>query len=170
MGSTAINERGAVLASTVRDSGSVVSKDTNVTLPAISPVESDFNAMGPMTLPTMAQIENMETSISKNGTDANVAKLSEPKMHNIEVRWVQPVLKPNGTMKNEGCKAFIKGTPKGFPSLGIEPGSKTESEILYSTVRMQIFAGNKELCCVDRLAGILRINGKDYYKDISSLL
>jgi len=36
--------------------------------------------------------------------------------------------------------------------------------------RLQIYANGVEICCVDRLAQILRINGEDYMSQINNLL
>ena len=44
------------------------------------------------------------------------------------------------------------------------------SENTYNVTRLQIYANGVEICCVDRLAQILRINGKDYMSQINNLL
>lgn len=54
--------------------------------------------------------------------------------------------------------------------MGVEVGSATEAENAYNVTRLQIYANGVEICCVDRLAQILRINGKDYMSQINNLL
>ena len=52
----------------------------------------------------------------------------------------------------------------------VEVGSATEAENTYNVTRLQIYANGVEICCVDRLAQILRINGEDYMSQINNLL
>ena len=40
----------------------------------------------------------------------------------------------------------------------------------YNVTRLQIYVNGREYLTVDRLAGILRVDGKDYMSKINSLL
>jgi len=40
----------------------------------------------------------------------------------------------------------------------------------YGVTRVQIYANGVEIMCVDRLSQILRVNGKDYMKEVNNLL
>ena len=89
---------------------------------------------------------------------------------NFEFRWVQNVVKSDGSQSVEGCKAFVRTMPGAFPETGVEIGSAPEQENTYNVTRMQIYANGVEVVCVDRLSQILRINGVDYMSQINNLL
>ena len=89
---------------------------------------------------------------------------------NFEFRWVQNVVKSDGSAGVEGCKAFVRTMPGTLPEVGVEVGSAPENENTYNVTRLQIYANGTELLCVDRLSQVLRVNGKDYMKTINNLL
>ena len=91
--------------------------------------------------------------------------------HSFEFRWVQNVVKADGSTSPEGCKAFVRTfPPTALPGIGAEIGSASENELTYTANRVQIFVGGYEYLLVDRLSQILRIDGKDYMSDINKLL
>ena len=107
--------KGAVVADTVYDSGVLTAKDTSFTLPAISQMTADLNAMGTMTVPIVGLLENMELSITKIGEDKGLGKMSKLDKHSFEFRWVQNVVKADGSTSPEGCKAFVRTFQKSDP-------------------------------------------------------
>jgi len=165
-----VDQRGQVIADTVHNDGALVAKDVSFSLPQISFPTSDFNVMGPMSLPNMGQVEDMETTVTKIGIDMGLAALLKSSVHKLEFRFIQMQLLNDGTQKNEGCKAFISGVPKSIGGIEVEPGSPVSNDIALATMRYQLYVGGKELWLVDRLKQILRINGKDYYSSIKSYL
>jgi phage tail tube protein FII len=68
-----------------------------------------------------------------------------------------------------GCKAFIKGIPNKIPGIGITTGEASENECTIATTRYNLFVDGVEMFLIDRLAGIVRIAGKNF-ADIDSLL
>lgn len=126
--------------------------------------------MGTMSLPVVGQLESMEVSITKIGTDLGLGKMLRFKSTLFECRWSQSVVAADGTTKNEGCKAFIRGVPKAIPGIGVEPGKISENDITAEVTRYQLYVGGEELWLIDRLAQIMRIDGTDYYDEILSLL
>lgn len=112
----------------------------------------------------------MELTITKIGVDMGLSRLGRLEKQNLEFRWVQNVVKSDGTQGTEGCKAFVRVMPAALPELGVEIGSATEAEGTYTVTRMQIYANGAEYMCVDRLSQILRVNGKDYMSAINNLL
>lgn len=165
-----IDIRGPVLASTVRSGGVLSAKDVTVTLPSITPLTIEVRAMGTLTLPVWALLENMEMTINKIGVDMGLARFARMEIDDHEFRWVQNVIKADGRSTPEGCKAFVRAVPLSIPGTAVEIGVAPESDISFSATRYQLFAGGEELWCIDRLAGICRIYGKDYYKEIESFL
>ena len=165
-----INIKGAVLADTVYSDGELVAKDVNVTLPSVNYMTAEHKAMGTVELPMLGQIEAMEASVTKKGYDAGLATLAQPEAKNLEIRFVQDVVTAEGVSQPEGCKAFLRAVPKTLPGSDLEPGATGDTQVTFAVTRYQLIVGGKELCLVDQLKGIQRINGKDYAKSINSLL
>ena len=157
--------KGPVVADTVYADSTLVAKDVSFTLPGIEFLTADVQAMGNMTVPLIGLLENMELSITKIGVDNGLRRMNRLKKQSFE-----NVVKSDGSTATEGCKAFVRTMPGSFPELGVEVGSATEAENTYNVTRLQIYANGVEICCVDRLAQILRINGKDYMSQINNLL
>ena len=161
--------KGAILADTAYKNGKLVGKDVTISLPAVNFKTADFKAMGDMSVP-LPLIEAMEAAITKIGTDLGLRELVKLESQTLEFRWVQDVKKNDGTTEQEGCKAFIRCTPKTIPGLTVDPGNVSESELAFSVTRYQLFVGGKEYWLIDQLNQILRVDGVDYYKKIRSLL
>lgn len=162
--------KGAIVADTVYSNKKLVAKDVSFTLPGISMQTSDVQAMGTMSMPLVGLLDDMELAITKIGIDLGLGKLSKLEKQNIEFRWVQSVVKSDGSSTVEGCKAFVRCVPKALPGVGVELGSASENELTYGVSRLQIYCGGTEYLLVDRLSQILRVDGKDYMGKISKLL
>lgn len=167
---TTTDIQGAVVADTVYVDGNLAARDVSFTLPGLQFLTADVQAMGPMAIPLIGQLENMELIIEKVGTDKGIGKMNKLQKQNLEFRWVKNVVKTDGNMVTSGCKAFVRTLPNSFPETGVELGGATVHENKYGVTRMQLFVDGEEVLCVDRLSQILRINGVDYMKDINSLL
>jgi phage tail tube protein FII len=162
--------KGAVVADTVYSDNQLVAKDVSFTLPGISLMSADVQAMGTMSVPIVGLLENMELSITKVGIDQGLSRMNRLQRQNFEFRWVQNVVGSDGSVRTEGCKAFVRTLPGNFPGLGVEVGSATEGETTYGVTRVQIFVGGIEVMIADRLSQILRVNGVDYMKAVTSFL
>lgn len=162
--------KGAIVADTVYSDGKLVAKDVSFTLPSVALQTGDVQAMGTMSVPLVGLLEDMELAITKIGIDLGLSKLSRLGKKNIEFRWVQNVVKSDGSSSVEGCKAFVRCMPKSLPGIGVEIGSAAENELTYGVSRLQIYCAGKEYLLVDRLSQKLRIDGKDYMNSITKLL
>lgn len=162
--------KSAVVADTVYADGGLVAKDVAFTLPGIEFLTADVQAMGNMSVPLIGLIENMELAITKIGIDRGLSRMNRLKKQNFEFRWVQNVVKADGSTGTEGCKAFVRTMPGSVPETGVEVGSASELENTYNVTRMQIYVAGVEVLCVDRLSQILRIDGVDYMRAINNLL
>lgn len=165
-----VNICGPVVSDTVYSENQLVARDVAVTLPEVTPVTADVQAMGTLSLPIWQLLEHMETAITKVGVDKGLTTLIKPGMKPLEFRWVQTVTDANGNTKNVGCKAFIKGIPNKIPGIGLEIGSASESEVTIATTRYALFVDGAEMFLIDRLAGIVRIAGVDYAGDLDTML
>lgn len=162
--------KGAVVADTVYADSQLVAKDVGFSLPGLSLMSADVQAMGTMSVPVVGLLENMELSITKVGVDKGLTRMNRLEKQNFEFRWVQDVVTADGNVKPEGCKAFVRTLPGNFPGLGVEIGSATEGETTYGVTRVQVFVNGEEVMLADRLSQILRVNGKDYMSEIKNLL
>ena len=164
------DKKNAVLADTCYCDDKLAAQDVSVTLPAVNFLTTEVNAMGSMDVVLAGLVEAMEATITKVGIDLGLGRMLTPTKHSYEFRWAQNVLKSDGTSAPEGCKAFITGVPKGIPGFGLEVGSNIEGDVALSVSRYQLYVNGKEICLIDKVAQICRINGVDYYKKVASFL
>lgn len=162
--------KGPVIGSTVYADKKQVARDVNFTLPGLEFVTADVQAMGTMSVSLIGLLEHMELTITKVGIDEGLSRLNRLEKQNLEFRWVQNVVKSDGSQTVEGLKAFVRTMPGNLGETGVEVGSPTEIENTYGVSRIQVYANGTEILCVDRLSQILRVNGKDYMKNINNLL
>ncbi len=163
--------RGPVNADTTYVDGILVARNTTITLPEITHVTAAVQAaLGEHEVPLFGLVESMESTIQKIGADEGLAQILTMEAKTFEHRWVQQVTRPEGE-STEGCKAFIRGIPKiAIPAIELSPGGSIELDIPLSVTRYQLYVGGKEICMVDKLAGICRINGTDYAEQVNALL
>lgn len=166
----AYDNKGPVVANTAYCDGTKIGRDVSFTLPEIVFQKAEISAMGKMSVPLLGLVENMELSIKKTGLDENFAKVNMLSKHRFEFRWVQSAMTGDGTMRMEGCKAFVNTLPSSVAGFSIEPGSATEAEYKFTVTRIQIFVNGKESILVDRLNNILKVAGINYSKNINNLL
>ena len=165
-----LNINGPIVADTVYNENQLAAKDVEFTLPEVAPVMVDVEAMGTMSVPLWARLDNMELSITKVGLDKGLRKLLRPNLKPLEFRFPQEVIDANGNTKIVACKAFIKGMNTTIPGIGITPGETSSNELTFMVTRYQLFADGKEVLLIDRLASIVRIYGKDYTSGLRSML
>lgn len=170
MATTFVNICGPVVANTTYVDNKLVARDVACTLPEVTPTTVDVQAMGTMSLPIWQLLENIEYSITKIGVDMGLRAMIKPEPLELEHRFVHTVTDATGATKNVGCKAFLKGIPNKIPEIGVEIGSASENECTYTLTRYQLIVDGVEMLLIDRLAGKLRIAGKDYASDLNNLL
>jgi phage tail tube protein FII len=149
---------------------SMVGENVNMTLPEVAAQTIEIEAMGKLSLPMWNRLENMETKITKIGTDSGLAAMLGGGKLDLEFRWAQTAINKAADSRQFGCKAFIVGIPISVPGIEIVPGETSEIEMTYATLRYQLFVDERQLLCVDRLAGKCVIGEKDYSKDIERFL
>lgn len=164
--------RGPINADTTYIDGALVARNTTIKLPEVTHVVASVEAaLGEHEVPLYGLVESMESTIQKVGADEGLAKMLTMEPKTFEHRWVQQVTKADGSSDTEGCKAFIRGVPKiAIPSIELKPGESAELDIPLSVSRYQLFVGGKEICLIDKLSGICRIQGQDYAEKVNTLL
>lgn len=165
-----LNINGAVVANTSYVNNTLVAKDVAITLPEVVPQTFDVAAMGTLSLPIWQLIDNMETTIAKIGIDLGLRALITPEPLDIEHRWVFTRTDANGKTTNVGCKAFLHAIPNKIPSVSPAVGEAGENECAATVTRYQLFVDGVEMWLIDKLAGIVRIGGKDYTGGVQSML
>lgn len=165
-----VNICGPVVADTAYCDGQLVARDVSLSLPEVTPMTADLAVMGTLSMPIWQLIENMEATITKIGVDLGLRSLIKPDMKPLEYRWAQTVTDASGITKNVGCKAFLRGIPLKIPGIGVEVGSASEGEVSFSLIRYNLFVDGQEMFLIDRLAGKVRIDGKDYAEDLGAML
>lgn len=161
---------GVVAADTVYADNVLVAKDIEVTLPEVQPMMADVSAMGTMSVPVWQLLDNMELSITRIGVDAGLKALLKADTFAIEVRFVQNKIDANGITKQVGCKAFLKGVASKIPGVSLNVGEGSSNELTHTITRYQLFVDGEEMFLIDRLAGKVVIDGKDYMETTTSLL
>lgn len=164
-----LNLKGPFLATKVLCGNDVVAEDVKFTLPEVTFQTVEHQALGKIEVP-IPLTDAMEAGITYIGEDKGLYKMLTLENKTFEFRYVQQETKKSGEQKNIACKVFIKGIAKGIPGGDIEVGSSFEGAITIAVMRYQKFVDGKETVLVDKLKGILKINGKDYAKDIKSLI
>lgn len=167
MGSLDLN--GPVLITKVLCGTNTVAEDVKISLPEVTFLTAEFNALGKMELP-IALTEALEGTITRIGIDNGLFKMLKLKNQQFEYRWGQSTVTRSGETKNKGCKAFVKGTAKSIPGGDLEPGETFEGSIPIAITRYQLYVDGKECILIDKLKGILRIDGVDYAKELNSLV
>ena len=160
---------GAVTGTSLYIEGKLVARDAAITLPEITPMTAEVQAMGTMTLPIWSLLENLEMTVNKIGVDEGFRKALIAGVSSIEARFTQTQIDTNGKTKTILCKAFCKGMTLSIPGIAGEVGSASENEIPYSLTRYRLVMDGEEVALADRLAGKLVINGVDYTEDLSGL-
>lgn len=165
-----INLNGPIIANTVYVENQMVARDVGITLPEITPQTAELKALGTLTMPMWSLLDNLEMTITKIGIDMGLRSMITPKPLPMEARWIQAVTDAAGITREVGCKAFVRGIPTKVPGFGLTPGETTEAECTYTLYRYQLIVDGAELLLIDKLAGIVRINGQDYTAGIHSML
>ncbi len=164
-----LNLKGPFLATKVLCDKVVVAEDVKFTLPEVTYQTVEHQALGKIEIP-IPLTDAMEAGITYIGFDKGLFKMLGLESKTFEFRYVQNETKKSGEQVNKGCKAFIKGVAKGLPGGDLEIGSSFEGAITIAVMRYQLYVDGKEVVLIDKLKGILRINGKDYAKSIKSLI
>ena len=165
-----LNINGAIVANTVYCNNKLVAKDVEITLPEVAPVLADVEAMGTMSFPIWQRIDNMELSFTKIGLDLGLGSIMAASIKPLEFRFPQETIDANGNTRTVSCKAFIKCIPTTIPEIGAVPGESSAIESAHTVTRYQLYVDGKEIFTIDRLAGLVRINGKDMTKGLQSML
>ncbi len=164
-----IDLNGPILANKLLCGNDVIAEDVTCTLPDVTFLKADYKANGTISLP-IPLVEAMEAGITKIGLNKKLGKIQKLEPKNFEFRIVQEDLKLDGTKKQTGIKAFIRGCANKLSGGSIEPGTSWSGEIAISVIRYQLIVDGVEQHLIDPLKGIIKIDGEDYGQTTRNLL
>lgn len=160
----------AVVGATLYKNNKKIADDVEFTTPEVAFTTVEVQGLGTIEVPIYSMTDNLQLEITQNGVDSNLVNYIEPGINKFEFRWVQNFVTPTGTQIYQGCKMFVNAMPISIPSLGVKKGENTERTHTFNLTRMQVYVSGKELCLIDKLSNIMKINGKDYISEINKLL
>lgn len=166
---SSLDKMGAVLATKVLCNDITVAEDVVVNLPDVDFIMAEAKAMGNINIPTPLT-EALESTITSVGIDNGLFNLLGLESKTLEFRFVKNLLNTSGDTEVKGYKAFIRGIPGNIPGGSIEPGASWSGDVKIATTRYQLIVDGVEEILIDKLKNICKIHGKDYAKDIKSLL
>ena len=161
---------GAIIADKVYRNGVLIGRDLPVTLPTVTHKTAEHTAMGTTNLPIPGLIDPMEPSITYKGYAKELALLCTPEAADFEIRFVQDKKSSDGSSIAVGCRAYMRAVPTVLPGGELAMGEILEMEVPLGCTRYQLFVDGYEVCLIDQIKCIERINGKDYAQSINSLL
>lgn len=167
---SSMEKQGPVLGATAYCDGALVAEDVAFGLPEVAFQTWTANAMGALDLPALALTDSMEATITKIGVDVGLKRLLAGGPRALEFRWASDALDATGRARRVGHKAFLNLIPKKFPGISVAIGEPGENELSFAVTRFQLFNDGEETILIDKLAGILRINGEDLASEVNSLL
>lgn len=164
-----LEKMGAVLATKVLCDNIVVAEDVNLSLPDITFMTAEVNGLGKINIPTCLT-EAMQSTVTSVGMDKGFFNMLGLNSKTFEYRFVANNLETSGDTGVKGYKAFLRGIPSNIPGGAVEPGSSWSGDVTFEVTRYQLYADGVEKILIDKLKGVCKINGKDYAKEIQSLL
>lgn len=162
------NKNVAVLADTWLINKKLAGEGVTVTLPSIEWLTQSIKAGGNIDIPLIGMTDALDCNVTTDG--GVLVSAIKPGLKSHEFRWAKEIVQKDGTTKTVGCKAFLKMMSKNIPEQAVEEQEAMESSYDYSVSRYQLYEDGKEKFLYDKLAGTLRIDGKDYGKKIKNLL
>lgn len=143
--------------------------DAEVSLPQITHPSYTMQCMGDMELADQTRINAMTCGINCE-PGVIQSKLMGKGIQSYVIRWAQEIKRADGTFELVPYVAYVSGIPREDVSATVRPGDATTGTLSIDTLKYRLTAGDKEIRYVDRLAGILKINGEDYRAEINSML
>ena len=143
--------------------------DAEIGLPQIAHPTYTMQSMGDMEIADQTRTNAMTTTLSCEPSVIQ-SKLLGYGVQSYVVRWAQEVKKANGEFTIVPFVAYISGIPSEDTQSNVKPGDSTTGNISINTFKYRLLCDGQEIRYIDKLAGILRINGVDYRAQINSML
>ena len=155
------------------DNNRVAEDITSVTIPDVEHPTVDIDAAGmagAVSLPNQSKINNMELSIAHNN-GVNCARLADAGKHTIEFRLArQRYNVPKADIEHEGVKYRFTCIHRSTADGTIESGNPIGSTERFTVLRFEKIVNGTTVTLIDKMTGIIRINGKDVNSAVQNLL
>lgn len=142
--------------------------DVDVTLPAIGHPVTTVNMMGSVDIADETRVDNIQITISCQ-TNVETARLLNTREFIIKYA-MQKQDAQTGLVSYVGFTAYAYGTPQSFSGGSHNVGETGASDITINCLKYRLQEEGKDIIEIDRMAGILKINGVDKRAEINKLL
>ena len=153
--------------------GTRVEDVTKVGLPKIEHPTTEVKSAGMLMdvdMPNIYHYNAMEIKVSHNNGN-NCSKLSDPGMHSIEARIARQNYNVTlGQVDLQVVKVRVVGIHKSTEKGDIETDNPYGSTEKYSILRYEEEIDGEVTTLIDSMAGIIRVNGREYGSELASLL
>ena len=155
------------------DNGQKVEDITTIGLPTLEHPTTDVKSAGmvmDVQVPNIYHYNAMELEVSHNNGN-NCSKLSDPGMHSIEARIARQNYNVTlGQVDLQVVKVRVVGIHKSTEKGDIETDNPYGSTEKYSILRYEEEIDGEVTTMIDSMAGIIRVNGREYGSELASLL
>lgn len=142
----------------------------DVTLPNIeymSETLSGAGIAGETETPALGQISSMTVGITFRALSDEIAEFIEPAGTLLNFRGsLQTYNSASGRIEPYPCSLTVSVLPKTIELGKFEVDATTDTSIEQEVTYMKLYINNREICEIDKLNYICRINGKDYLEEV----
>jgi len=126
---------------------------------------------GDVEVPVRGHYDAMEMPLVFRSYSERVAKLREPRVHQIDLRIAQQNEDPKtGTMKVVAVKHLMRVVPKSQSGGSIAPASSSDTTVIVAVRYWATFVDGKKVDEIDQFNRIDVINGVDYNAPVRKAL
>ena len=143
--------------------------DNEVDLPTIEHPTTTVQMMGDTDIPDQTRVNSM-TTVFYNECGLLSAKMSGYSVQSYVVRWAQEMKQADGSFRLVPYVAYVSGMTQSDGGTQVQPGNNITSQLNLNTLKYRLLYDGKEIKYVDKLKGILRLNGKDFREELNSYL
>lgn len=146
---------------------------TQVTLPSLSFMTQTINGAGiagEFETILIGQMSAMELSLQHRILTAQGIALSEPRIHNIELREVQQKIDNSAGLSVTSVKHVMKIMPKAMPGGTLQTNNPSNPSMTYSVVYWAEYRDGELAMELDPLNNICRFGDTDYLEEVRNAL
>lgn len=143
--------------------------NADITFPEISHPTYTQQSTGDMEIPDQTRVNSMTTTISAPPGGRRI-ELSGQGVQDYIVRFALEVERANGSFEMVPFTAYISGVIASRGGQSVTVGEVPSADVTINTYRYKLQEGDKVLYNIDKLAGIVEINGVDYRQQLNQML
>lgn len=148
----------------------IIVDTAEVGLPAISHPTLETQSMGSLECVDQTRINSMQTTITCEPSIIQ-SKLHGYGVKDYMIKWGQEVKNADGSgFHLVPFVAYIKGVISDDSGNSVNPGSNTTGTVTINTMFYRLLCDGQEIRYIDKLNGVLKINGVDYRSELESML